>query len=117
MPALWRHRVGGTSSWLPPGHLLSRAQSDWCDLVTQATQQRVKCNILPKPVTPPPGTFDAVRDGLADLSFSVHGYTPGRYVVTKMAEMPFLGDSPWPPAWPTSASTTSTWPSWTSTRA
>ncbi len=81
------------SSWLPAGHLLSRAQSDWCDLVTQATQQRVKCNILPKPVTPPPGTFDAVRDGLADLSFSVHGYTPGRFVVTKLAEMPFLGDS------------------------
>lgn len=82
-----------TSSWLPPGHLLSRAQADWCDLVTQATQQRVKCNILPKPVTPPPGTFDAVRDGLADLSYSVHGYTPGRFVVTKLAEMPFLGDS------------------------
>ncbi len=81
------------SSWLPPGHLLSRAQADWCGLVTQATQQRVKCNILPKPVTPAPGTLDAVRDGLADLSLSVQGYTPGRYIFTKMAEMPFLGDS------------------------
>jgi TRAP-type transport system periplasmic protein len=81
------------SSWLPAGHLLSRAQADWCGLVSEATQNRVKCNILPKPVTPPPGTFDAVRDGLADLSFSVHGYTPGRFVVTKLAEMPFLGDS------------------------
>jgi TRAP-type C4-dicarboxylate transport system substrate-binding protein len=61
--------------------------------VAQATASRVKCNILPKAVVAPPGTFDAVRDGLADLSYSVHGYTPGRYVLTQMAELPFLGDS------------------------
>jgi TRAP-type C4-dicarboxylate transport system substrate-binding protein len=34
-----------------------------------------------------------VRNGLADLSFTVHGYTPGRFVTTQMAEVPFLGDS------------------------
>jgi TRAP-type transport system periplasmic protein len=82
-----------TSSWLPPAHLLSRAQAAWCVEVAKATSERVKCNILPKPVTPPPGTYDAVRDGLADLSYSVDGYTPGRYLLTKLAEMPFLGDS------------------------
>ena len=53
----------------------------------------MRCNILPKPVVAAPGTFDAVRDGLADLSFSVHGYTPGRYVSTQMSELPFMGDS------------------------
>lgn len=81
------------SSWLPPGHLLSRAQADWCTEVSKATSDRVKCNILPKPVAPPGGTFDAVSDGLADLSYGVQGYVPGRYVLTKLAEMPFLGDS------------------------
>jgi TRAP-type C4-dicarboxylate transport system substrate-binding protein len=79
---------------VPPAHLLSRAQADWCGEVAKATDNRVKCNILPKPVAPPPGTFDAVRDGLADLSFSVEGYTPGRYTLSKIAEFPFLGDSP-----------------------
>jgi TRAP-type C4-dicarboxylate transport system substrate-binding protein len=81
------------SSWVPPAHLLTRAQSDWCGEVSKATEGRIKCNLLPKPVAPAPATFDAVRDGLVDLSFSVHGYTPGRYVLTKIAEMPFLGDS------------------------
>jgi TRAP-type transport system periplasmic protein len=81
------------SSWVPPAHLLSRAQADWCEAVTKATSSRVKCNILPKSVVPAPGTFDAVRDGLADLSYSVHGYTPGRYTLSKLAEFPFLGDS------------------------
>lgn len=82
------------SSWVPPAHLLSRAQADWCAEVAKATSDRVKCNILPKAVAPPPATFDAVRDGLVDLAYSVEGYTPGRYTLTKIAEMPFLGDSP-----------------------
>lgn len=81
------------SSWVPPTHLLTRAQSDWCNEVGKATSGRIKCNLLPKPVAPAPATFDAVRDGLADLSFAVHGYTPGRFTMTKVAEMPFLGDS------------------------
>lgn len=81
------------SSWLPPAHTLSQTQAKWCDEVREATAGRVRCNILPKAVVAPPGTFDAVRDGLADLSYSVHGYTPGRYVSTAMAELPFAGDS------------------------
>jgi TRAP-type C4-dicarboxylate transport system substrate-binding protein len=85
--------VLATSTWVPPTHLLSRAQAAWCEDVAKATQERVRCNILPRPVSPPPATFDAIRDGQADLSFSVHGYTPGRYVMTGLAEFPFLGDS------------------------
>ncbi|MEZ5727084.1 MAG: TRAP transporter substrate-binding protein [Burkholderiaceae bacterium] len=82
-----------TSSWVPPQHLRSLAQVAWCDDVAKATEGRVTCNILPKPVAPPPKTFDAVRDGVCDLSYSAHGYTPGRYVLTKMAELPGGGDS------------------------
>ena len=81
------------SSWLAPTHPLSQTQAKWCEEVAAATSSRVRCNILPKAVVAPPATFDAVRDGLADLSYSVHGYTPGRYTTTLMAELPFLGDS------------------------
>ncbi len=81
------------SSWVAPTHLLSLAQAAWCDEVAKATENRVSCKILPKPVAPAPQTFDAVRDGLVDLAYSVHGYTPGRYKLTQMAELPFLGDS------------------------
>lgn len=81
------------STWVPPSHTLSQTQAKWCEEVAQATSSRVRCNILPKAVVAPPGTFDAVRDGLADLSFSVHGYTPGRYVMGGLVELPFQGDS------------------------
>jgi TRAP-type transport system periplasmic protein len=81
------------SSWVPPTHPLSTAQKEWCDLLEKNTSGKMKCNILPRAVSAPPGTFDAVKNGLADVSFSVHGYTPGRYVHTQMAELPFLGNN------------------------
>jgi TRAP-type C4-dicarboxylate transport system substrate-binding protein len=66
----------------------SVAQKEWCDLVEKNSAGRVKCNILPRAVANPPGTYDAVKNGLADVSFTVHGYTPGRFVLTQMAEFP-----------------------------
>lgn len=81
------------SSWLPPTHTASMAQKEWCDLLEANTKGRIKCNILPRGVSPAPGTYDAVKNGLADLSYTVHGYTPGRFVSTQMAELPFLGNS------------------------
>ena len=81
------------SSWVPPTHALSEVQKDWCMQLEQRTAGKARCNILPRGVAAPPATFDAVRNGLADVSFTVHGYTPGRFVTTQIAEFPFLGDS------------------------
>ena len=81
------------SSWLAPSHSLSETQKAWCNLLEQKTAGKAKCNLLPRGVAGAPATFDAVRNGLADLSFTVHGYTPGRFTTTQIAEVPFLGDS------------------------
>jgi TRAP-type C4-dicarboxylate transport system substrate-binding protein len=81
------------SSWLPPTHTLSTVQKDWCDKLAKESAGSMTCNILPKGVVAPPGTFDAVRDGLADISYTVDGYTPGRFINTQLAEFPFLGDN------------------------
>lgn len=81
------------SSWAAPTHALSIAQAAWCDDVATATEGRVRCRILPRPVAPAPRTFDAVRDGLVDIAYSIHGHTPDGYRLTRIAELPFLGDS------------------------
>lgn len=80
------------SSWVPPTHSLSIAQKEWCDILEKNSTGKMKCNILPRAVSAAPGTFDAVKNGLVDISFSVQGYTPGRFVNTLMAELPFLGN-------------------------
>ena len=81
------------SSWLPPTHTASMAQKEWCDLLEKNTAGKMKCNFLPRGVTAAPGTYDAIKNGLADISYTVHGYTPGRFVYTQMAELPFLGNT------------------------
>ena len=81
------------SSWVPPTHTLSEVQKEWCAMLEQKAAGKIKCQVLPRAVSAPPGTFDAVRNGLADLSFTVHGYTPGRFVTTQMVEFPFMGNS------------------------
>ncbi len=81
------------STWMPQTHEISRTMMDWAKEVERATDGRVTFQLLPKPASTPQGSFDAVRNGVADLSFTVHGYTPGRFVLTQVAELPLLGDS------------------------
>jgi TRAP-type C4-dicarboxylate transport system substrate-binding protein len=86
--------VLNVSAWVPPAHLLvADVTMTYCKDIESATSGRVKCNLLPKAVVAPPQTLDAVRDGLADISFIVHGYTPGRFALTDVAEFPFLGNT------------------------
>ncbi len=81
------------SSWVPPAHTLTTGQIEWCEMLAQKAAGKIKCNALPRAVTAPPGTFDAVRNGLADISYTVDGYTPGRFINTQVAEFPFLGNN------------------------
>ncbi|NYT84862.1 TRAP transporter substrate-binding protein [Pollutimonas harenae] len=82
------------SSWLPPTHaVVADFLVPWGEEISKATDGRVTLRILPKPVTNPPGHFDAVRDGLVDISFISHAYYPGRFELTKFAVLPFSGDT------------------------
>jgi TRAP-type C4-dicarboxylate transport system substrate-binding protein len=86
--------VLNVNTWVPPSHhMVSEVMMRFCKDAEAATQGRVKCNLLPKAVAAPPQTFDAVRDGLADISFIVPGYTPGRFVLTDAIEFPFQGET------------------------
>jgi len=82
------------SSWLPPSHpIVADMIQPWADAVEAETGGNVKIRILPKPLGAPPAHFDLAKDGVADITYGVHGYQPGRFVLTKAIELPFLGDS------------------------
>lgn len=81
------------SNWLPRAHpIVADMIVPWIESVEAATEGRVTFEIVDQ-LGPPPAQYDLVVDGLADASLSVHGYTPGRFVATTLAELPFLGDS------------------------
>src|SRR6267378_791930 len=86
--------VLNASSWVPPAHpLTANMLVPLCDDIARVTSGRVKCNVLPKPPVAAPQTFDGVANGLMDLSFTTHGYTPGRFALTEAPEFPFMGDT------------------------
>jgi TRAP-type C4-dicarboxylate transport system substrate-binding protein len=82
------------SSWVSPQHhLTSVVLQGWANEVEKATSGRVKFTMLPKHPSAPPGTFDAVRDGLVDLSYVTASYTPARHIFPLMPELPGAGDT------------------------
>ena len=82
------------SSWVSPQHHLTAVVlQGWANEVEKATQGRVKLTMLPKHPSAPPGTFDAVRDGLVDVSYVTASYTPSRHILPLMAELPGAGDT------------------------
>jgi TRAP-type C4-dicarboxylate transport system substrate-binding protein len=82
------------SSWVSPQHhLTSVVLQGWATEVEKATNGRVKFSMLPKHPSAAPGTFDAVRDGLVDLSYVTASYTPARHILPLMAELPGAGDT------------------------
>jgi TRAP-type C4-dicarboxylate transport system substrate-binding protein len=79
------------SSWVSPTHSLSVWQRNWAAEVEKASGGRLKFQELPKAPAAPPGTFDAVRDGLVDVSYVTASYTPARHILPLMAELPGAG--------------------------
>jgi len=82
------------SSWVSPQHhLTANVLQGWANEAEKATNGRVKFQMLPKHPSAPPGTFDAVRDGLVDLSYVTASYTPARHIMPLMPELPGSGDT------------------------
>ncbi|MBP1851459.1 TRAP transporter substrate-binding protein [Rhizobium halophytocola] len=94
--------VGGASAdttlnmanWLPPAHpLMKDVMVPYAEAIKEATDGRVTVNVLPAPLGPPAAHFDFAVNGVADITYGVQGYNPGRFKTTAFAELPFLGDS------------------------
>jgi TRAP-type transport system periplasmic protein len=82
------------SSWVSPQHHITAVVlQGWANEAEKVTNGRVKFTMLPKHPSAPPGTFDAVRDGLVDLSYVTASYTPARHVMPLLPELPGSGDT------------------------
>ncbi len=76
------------SSWAPPTHGLNALQwPRFVEMIEEATDGKVTAE-LKLGLAPPPAQMDLVQDGVADLSVIFHGYQPGRFVTTKLVELP-----------------------------
>lgn len=89
MPAVAQTKLT-IGSWAPPTHHINAdLLPTWGKWVQEATKGRVTFEIKYN-LAPPPRQFDAARDGVQDVAWIFHGYTPGKFVATQVMELPGL---------------------------
>lgn len=64
----------------------------WCEKVAKESNQRIKCQIYPSMQLggTPAQLYEQVRDGVADVVWTLPGYTAGRFPSMEAFELPFM---------------------------
>src|SRR5690606_12554640 len=67
----------------------------WAKAITEQSGGRIEVEIYPSMQLggKPPQLFDQVRTGVADVVWTLPGYTPGRFPKTEVFELPFMTSS------------------------
>ena len=80
------------SSWVSPVHgHHTQVMVPWAKMVEDKSGGRLKITIFPgSTLGKAQDHFDMVRNGIADLAFTSPGYTPGRFPLVSVAELPLL---------------------------
>ena len=68
----------------------------WCEKIAKESNNRMKCQSYPSMQLggTPPQLFEQVRDGVADVIWTLPGYTAGRFPTVEAFELPFMMKSP-----------------------
>ena len=79
--------------FLPPqGTIPAKALTPWIKKIETESNGRIKIQMFSNMQLggTPPQLFDQAKDGVADITWTVLGYTPGRFMKTEVFELPFL---------------------------
>lgn len=77
------------SSFSPPTHLINqRVFPAWIKDMETATEGRVKIEVSPGSLAPPPGQLDLVQRGGADIAWQFGGLVPNRLAMNQLTQIP-----------------------------
>ena len=83
--------------FLPPGSTThAKLLVPWCERIEKESAGRLKCQLYPSMQLggTAPQLFDQARDGIADVVWTLPGYTAGRFPRMEVFELPFvIGDA------------------------
>ncbi len=70
----------------------AKAIAPWIKKIETESNGRIKIQMFSSMQLggTPPQLFDQAKDGVADITWTVLGYTPGRFMKTEVFELPFL---------------------------
>jgi TRAP-type C4-dicarboxylate transport system substrate-binding protein len=78
------------SSWVSTVHgHHTGVMVPWAKMIEEKSGGRLKITIFPGSILGKPADhYDLVKDGIADLAFTTPGYTPGRFPLISVTELP-----------------------------
>jgi TRAP-type C4-dicarboxylate transport system substrate-binding protein len=89
-PGLAQEVVLRYSAWLPPTYFMhERGLYPFFADIERVTEGRVRIEISSAPLGPAPRNYQLVMDGISDITWSLHGYTPGTFPLSELVELPF----------------------------
>jgi TRAP-type transport system periplasmic protein len=75
-------------------HHIHKVIETWANEVEEATDGRVTITFYTGGALATANqTYDAVDTGIADMAWILHGYTPGKFPMTSVVELPFMTDN------------------------
>ncbi len=80
----------------PPSTAHAKFITPWCDKINKESGGKLKCQIYPAMQLggTPPQLFDQAKDGVADIVWTVLGYTAGRFPLAEVFDLPFMMRKP-----------------------
>lgn len=84
------------SHFVPPTHRVHAGVEMWADSVEKDSDGRIKVRIFPaEQLGKAVDHYDMIANGVASAGWWVPGYTPGRFPILEVGELPFLiSDAP-----------------------
>jgi TRAP-type C4-dicarboxylate transport system substrate-binding protein len=93
----WQHAAAQEiklklSHFLPPTHNHHvNVIIPWVEEVKRRSNGKVEITVFPgASLCKPPQQYDCAKSGIADLAWGVTGWTPGRFPLTSVIELPFM---------------------------
>lgn len=84
------HKELIVASWAAPFHTQNENVFPWMNDQLNSCSGGTLGLKVEYGLAPPPALYDSIRDGVADMTWIVYGYTPGKFVTTFIAELPLI---------------------------
>jgi len=77
--------------FVPPQHSVSKWIENWARRMEKESNGALKFTIYPgAQLGPPQKYYDLARTGQADITWLGHGFTPGRFPLTELSNLPYV---------------------------
>ena len=77
------------SHWVPPQHPFAKSLGEWAKSIGMDSGGEIKVSVFPAgQLGPASDHYDMAKNGIADATWVNPGFSPGRWPITSLAELP-----------------------------